>query len=125
VNQRGDIVLGWLIKLIVSLALVGLVAFEAGAVVVARVGVDSAANEAAGEAALEYSHSHDEQAAEAAASEQAETSGAIVVAFEVDAAHNVVILTLEKKARTVFLHRIGATKSWSVARATARRGIPD
>jgi hypothetical protein len=125
VNQRGDIVIGWILKLIVSLAIVGVAAFEGGAVVVAHVGADTAANEASREAALEYAHSHDVDAAEVAAAESAKTSGASVVAFEVDVSSDVLIVTIEKKARTLLLQRIGATRSWSVARATARRGLPD
>jgi hypothetical protein len=125
VNQRGDIVLGWLVKLIVSLAIVGVVAFEGGAVVVAHVGADSAANDASGEAAISYSHRHDLDAAKEAAEESARMSGARVVGFVIAADGKAVIVTVEKKAHTIILQRLGATRSWSTAQATARRAVPD
>jgi hypothetical protein len=125
VSERGDIVLGWLVKLIVSLAIVGVVAFEGGAVVVAHVGADSAANDASGEAAIAYSHQHDADTAKEAAEESARMNGAVVVGFEIAPGDTAVIVTVEKKAHTIILQRLGATRSWSTARATARRAVPD
>jgi len=124
-NERGDIVLGWLLKLIVSLAIVGVVAFEGGAVIVAHVGTDTAANDAAGEGALMYSHAHDAKAAEAAARGSAKMNGASLVSFTVATDGRTVTVIVEKTARTLLLQRLSATRSWGVVRVTVRRAVPE
>lgn len=118
---RGDIILGWLVKLIVSLAIAGALAFEAGAIIVVRVGADNIANEAAGEAALAYGQRQSREEAEAEARKFAERSGARLVGFSV--AGEVVSVTVEKRASTIFLHRIEATEDWGIARSTRRRRV--
>jgi hypothetical protein len=123
VGERGDIILGWLVKLVVSLAIVGVAAFEAGAVVVARVGADSAANDAANEAAFVYARGANVDAAKTAAAEEASRVDARLVDFSVDNEGRAVVVTIAKRAKTLFLHRIGATRSWSEARSTRRRPV--
>lgn len=122
-SERGDIILGWLVKLVLSLAIVGVVAFEAGAVVVARVGADGAANDAANEAAFVYARGADAEAAQEAAAEEASRNDARLVDFSVDGEGAAVVVTIAKKAKTLFLHRIGTTRSWSEARSTRRRQV--
>ena len=122
-DERGGIVTGWLVKLVVSLALVGVLAFEAGAVIVARVTVDTVAGDAAGEAALVYGRSADLDEARAVASEYVSTHGGTLVDFRVGEDGRAVFVTVSKNAKTLFLHRIGATDSWAVARSTRRRGV--
>jgi hypothetical protein len=122
-NDRGDIVLGWLLKLVVSLAIVGLVAFEAGAVLVAHVSADGAASDAATEAAFVYARGNDATGAEDAAKTEAARSGATLVDFEIADDGHTVVVTVVKKAKTIVLQRIGATRSWTEARSTRRRAV--
>lgn len=122
-SETGGIVLGWLFKLIVSLAVVGVCAFEAGAVVVARVNVDTVASEAAGEAAATFQVNHNARDAERTASDYAKSKGATFESFTVSDDERAVFVTVSKRASTLFLHRIGPTKSWAVARTTRRRGV--
>ena len=122
-DERGGIVFGWLVKLVVSIAIFGLVAFEAGAVIVARVTVESVASDAANEAALSYGRDHDAEAAEQVARDYTVDHGAILERFVVSTDGRDVSVTVAKKAKTIFLHRIGATKSWAEARSTRRRPV--
>lgn len=122
-NEYGGIVTGWLFKLLLSLAVVGVIAFEFGAVIIARVTVDGIASEAAGEAALVYGRGQNVEAAESAAREYAGSRGGTMTGFTVENDGRAVTVTVEKKARTLFLHRIGATESWTVARTTRRRPV--
>ena len=60
-----------------------------------------------------------------AARAQAKQSGVTLVAFLVDAAGKTVTVTVEKKAHTFLLQRMGFSKSWTVARTTRRRAVPE
>lgn len=123
VNERGDIVIGWLLKLVISLALVGLVAFEGGAIVVAKVQADGTANDVANEAAVVYARGANADAAEKAAEAEATHAGVELVAFDVSDDGRSISVTVLKKAKTLFLQRLDATKSWTEARSTRRRGV--
>ena len=123
VKERGDIVIGWLVKLVVSLAIVGLVAFEGGAIVVARVQADGTANDVANEAAIVYARGANADAAEKAARAEAERAGVTFISFSVVDDGRAVAVTVEKKAKTLILHRIGSTRSWTEARSTRKRGV--
>ena len=123
--ERGGIVVGWLAKIVVSLAIIGAVAYEGGAIVFARVNADTAATDVSGEAAFAYSHAHDTAQAEDAARAQAKQSGVSLVAFSVDPVGKTVTVTVEKRARTLLLQRLSFTKSWTVVRTTRRRAIPE
>lgn len=122
-DERGGIVTGWIFKLLLSLALVGVIAFEFGAVIIARVTVDGVASEAAGEAALVYGRGQNVEAAEAAAREYTESRGATMTGFTIENDGRAVTVSVEKRARTLLLHRVGTTKSWTVARTTRRRPV--
>ena len=121
-SERGGIITGWLLKLVLSLAIFGLVAFEAGAIVVAKVTIEDIAGDAVGAAAEEYSATKNQDEAEKAAREVAESKGAVLEAFSVVEAGKAVVVTLSKPAKTLFIHRIGVIDGWAVARSTRRRG---
>lgn len=122
-SERGGIITGWLLKLVLSIAIFGLVAFEAGAIVVAKVTIEDIAGDAVAAAAQEYSSASDANAAEKAAREIAEAKGAVLEAFSVVENGKAVVVTVSKPAKTLFLHRIGATSGWAVASSTRRRGV--
>jgi hypothetical protein len=122
-SERGGIITGWLLKLVISLAIFGLVAFEAGAIVVAKVTIEDIAGDAVGAAAHEYGTTKSQDAAEKAAREVAESKGAVLEAFSVVENGRAVVVTVSKPAKTLFLHRIGVTKDWAVASSTRRRGV--
>ena len=123
VNERGGIVIGWLLKLVISIAIAGLVAFEGGAIVVAKVQADGTANDVANEAATVYARGANADAAEKAALAEANHAGVKLTAFSVASDGRSISVTVQKKARTLFLHRIESTRSWTEARSTRRRGV--
>jgi len=122
-NSERGIITGWLLKLVVSLAVVGVCAFEAGAIIVARVTVDSVASDAAGEAAAVYARTSSLEEARSAALDYVHTHGGSLTGFTISTDGRSVYVTVEKRAKTLFLHRIGFSKSWAIAHATRRRGI--
>lgn len=119
--ERGGIVTGWLLKLVVSIALIGLVAFEAGAVVVAHVTAESAATEVSNEAAVVVGRGGTIQDTEDAAKVAAAEQRVALIAFRVSADREIVSVRIEKKAKTLILHRLSWTKSWTVVRTDRRR----
>jgi hypothetical protein len=117
-RERGGIVLGWLFKLVVSLAIVGVIAFEAGAVIVARVDADSAATEVASDALEAFRNTHDADKARQVAVESAAEKGVSVDSFS--ASGEIVEVTVSKRARSIVLKHIGAPRDWTIARVTRR-----
>lgn len=60
-GDRGDIVLGWLVRLVALLALVGVLAFDALSVASARLSIEDQASDAARAAADTWATRHDAQ----------------------------------------------------------------
>ena len=123
-RERGDIVVGWLVKLVVSLAIAGVAVFEAGAVIVAHVNADSAANDAAGEAVVAYSHLSDAKGAEQAARAAAEKDGALLIGFMVLEGGTEIEVRVEKDARTILLQHASFTRSWTIVQTTRTEPVP-
>lgn len=117
-GARGGIILGWLIKIVVVLLAFGFVAFEIGAIVIAKVGADSVAIEAADEAGLEYGRTGSSAKAEKRASEIAATKGATVVAFSISRDGRTVTVTVRKIAHTIVMQRIGFLRTHTIVQAT-------
>ena len=120
-SERGGIVIGWIFKLILSLAIFGVVAFEVGAIVVAKVTIETVTGDALEEAVAAYRPSSDLDAAQQAAETEAESNGAVLETFNYDSGSTEIAITVSKEAKTLFVHRIGFTESWAIARATQRR----
>lgn len=116
--QRGGIITGWLLRLVIGLVLLGVVVFEIGAVVIARVGVDGTAQTAAREAALIYGGSRSVEAAQAEAAQKAKEGGATLAEFSISQDGTQVTVTLERKAKTFIIHKIGALKKYATVRAS-------
>ncbi|MGH6958875.1 MAG: hypothetical protein ACREE7_00175 [Dongiaceae bacterium] len=110
--------LGWLVRVVIFLLVLGFAAFEAGAIVVAKVSVDGTADTAAREAALEYARSRDEAVARGEAERKANQGGATVVGFTISPDGQFVTVTLQKIAQTMVVQRIGPLRNHRVARAT-------
>lgn len=121
--ERGGIVTGWLLKLVLSLAIVGVVAFEAGAIVVAKVTIESVTGDVLSEAAEVYGPAHDAEQAEKAARAVAEQNDAVLERFEITENGAAIVVTVQKKAKTLLLHRLSFAKDWAVASSTRRRGV--
>ncbi|PLS76573.1 MAG: hypothetical protein CYG61_01285 [Actinobacteria bacterium] len=102
---------GWLVKLVVSIALVGFLAVELGAPLVTRAQLDDLAHDAADNAALELLNSADVERARAVAGEILQDKDATLKEFAVDQQGRVV-LTTEREARSFLLKNWSTTDSW-------------
>lgn len=118
-GSSGGIIVSWLVKVVAGLLLVGLVAFEAGAIVIAKVGADGTAQTAALEAGLSYGRDRDPEHAEAEAESKAEQGGATLVSFGVSGDGETVTVTVERHAKTFIVHRISSLARFTRVRATA------
>lgn len=94
-----------LVQLLVMLAVVGLVAYEAVALGVGYVSVDNAAREVAREARDEYRAEQSLDQVRATAEDAARDHSATVVTLETH--DDELSVTLEKGANTLVVHRIG------------------
>ena len=116
-DERG-IIISWLVKIIVMLAILGLVLFEAGAIIVATVGVDGTADVAAREAALEYGRQENLDAARKVATDKAKEGGGTLIDIKVASDGKWVVVTVERKAQTWLAQRIGPLKRFTNPRST-------
>jgi hypothetical protein len=121
-GDRGGIVIGWLTKLTVALALVGVVLFDAISVGSTRATVADDGSYAAHQAADTWADTKDIQQAYASASAAAaEANPANVVStkgFTVDP-DGTVHLVISRTAHTMILFRWDRTAKWAVVRTTA------
>jgi len=117
-DARGGIVLGWFFKIAVLLAILAVVSFEAGAIIVAKVTADRVAIDAASEAGQVYFSTGSETKAEDAAKQIAAKDGATVIHFEVIPGGTYVRLTVRKKASTFIVQHIGFLKRFATADST-------
>lgn len=101
---------GWVVRLVVSLALVALVLFEAGSPWITRVQLDGVAAESARQANREYDKTGSKAAAEKKAQETAAASGAALIGFVV--AKDSAAVTVSRKAPSVIFGKWDKTKSY-------------
>ena len=121
-HDSGSIVLGWLTKLVASMALLGALWFDGIALVKTNVSAADEANTIAGIAADTYKSTHNVQTSyDAAASEAAKTNDLVdVKQFIVRESDGHVTLTIHKLATTLWMHRIGALKKYTDISATGQ-----
>lgn len=104
VGEQG-VASGWFLQLLVILGIVGLLVYEGVALAVASISVEGAAREVAQEVRAEYRAQESLDRARAVAEEAADTRGTELVVLETD--EDVLTVTLEKRANTLVVHRIG------------------
>jgi hypothetical protein len=110
---------GWLVKVIVGIALLGFAVVELGSPFVARAQADDAAHEVANEASFRLRDSFlDKTLKEACASEAAEHDVELV-ACTYDQPTDEVRVTVLKHARSFLLDKFDATKDWYEVEASA------
>ena len=108
----------WLLKLVIGIALFGLVAFELGSPLVTKGILDGQTHDIANDAAHELLQSHDRDRARAVAQQEADDDHAKLEAFDIDD-QGTVRVTLSKQARSYVLHNFGPTKDWYTVKITA------
>jgi hypothetical protein len=118
-GDRGDIVLGWLTRLTVVLALVGLVGFDLVALGVGRLKAEDRAQEAARAAVQSWQQGKDVQKAyEAALASTERLEDTIAPTSFTIAPDGAVTLTVEHTAATLLVEKVGPIRDWATSRAT-------
>lgn len=109
---------GFLLKIVLGIALVGLVAIEGGSPLITRAQVDGAAHDAAEDAAHEFFQTQNVDKARAVAEEIAAKEDVVLEDFAIDEAGTVTV-KMFKEARSVLLKKWSVTKSWYEIRVSA------
>jgi hypothetical protein len=114
-RDRGSIVIGWLTKLVVVLAVVGVILFDVISVSVARVSAEDDASQAAEAAGFEWRATHSvQQAYDAAVQSLPSDSESIPPkSFTIDS-EGTVRLTVKRVTRTMIANHIGPLKRFDV-----------
>lgn len=115
-DDRGDVVVGWLVRVVASVAVVGVLLFDAISVGAAKMSVTDQASEAARAASDNWLSRHDQQAAFDAAWQAATDSNAANTvdtrSFRVEK-NGTVHLTVERTAPTLVLRLVGPLQHWA------------
>ncbi|HET8615017.1 MAG TPA: hypothetical protein VFL94_05790 [Actinomycetales bacterium] len=115
-RERGDIVVGWLVRVVATLAVVGVLLFDAISVGTATMSVTDQASEAARVASTDWLAHHDQQsafdAAWTAATQANATNTVDTHTFRVEK-NGTVHLTMHRTAPTLVLRLLGPLSHWA------------
>ncbi|MGI8426797.1 MAG: hypothetical protein ACR2FO_06210 [Actinomycetota bacterium] len=117
-SEDKGLIVNWLVKLTIFIALAGLVSVEGGSVLLARYQAVEAASAASAEAAFAVRNPDSEGPPEAAAQRIAEYKGARLASLSIDQAALTVTVKVEKTAQSFVIQRIGPLKKFRVAVAS-------
>lgn len=117
-TEQGEIITGWIFKLVLVVAVLGFVAYEGLSIVVTTVALDDNAREVARAARDAYRVEPSLEEAAERAQQVADLHGAELVELEEDG--DELILTLQRQAPTLVLHRIGPLEDLTMATVTTR-----
>jgi len=111
--DRGDIILGWLTRIVIGIAVVGVVLFDGLSIGVAHVSAADDANTAALSASHAWADHHDMTAAlQAAQATAAEHEESVVPASLHVLTDGTVELKVQRNATTLVVRHIHALRSW-------------
>lgn len=118
--DRGDIVVGWLVRVIAVLALIGVAAFDSFSIGSSRLSIEDQASSAARAAADAWATSHDAQTAFDSAYKSAIAANAnneiSVSSFSIDPAGQA-HLVVHREAPTFVIHLIHPLRHWALVHA--------
>lgn len=117
-GDTGQIISRWLLKIVLLVAIVAVVAIEGGSVVINRLQAQDIADQAAAEAGITYAASGSLEQTQTAAEQFVSREGADFIDLRVDTAGGSVSVTVEKRAETRIVKRIGALRKFTVVRTT-------
>ncbi|MEY2565548.1 MAG: hypothetical protein QOE35_77 [Actinomycetota bacterium] len=105
---------GWLAKIVIVIALLGLAAVELGSPLWTRAQLDGIAHDAADDAARVHSDTRDWAKARQAAEDRAKAEGVVITDFQTPQPtnQNKIHVTVSREARSYVLHKFGPTKDW-------------
>jgi hypothetical protein len=117
-SDRGDIVLGWLTRLTVVLALAGLVVFDVISLGVGRLRAEDSAAQAARAAVSTWRDTQDVQRAYEAALAQTRPEETIAPTSFTVTPEGAVTLTLRHTASTLVVEKVGPLRRYATSSAT-------
>ncbi len=118
-GERGDVVLGWLTKVVATLSVVGLMGFDAVSLGAARFRAEDSAQQAARTAAENFSGTKNvQQAYEAALDEVLDTGDTIDPASFTISQQGWVTLTLRHETATLLVEKIPPLRRHAVVHRT-------
>jgi hypothetical protein len=117
-QEDGGIITGWLLQLVLILAVISVLVYEVVAIGVAAVSVDDSARDVARIARDVYRAERSLPAAHAAAEAATTAEATEVVALE--EVNGELILTMSKRARTLLLHRVAPLEDKATTSTTRR-----
>lgn len=120
-DERGDIITGYLVRLVAGLALVGLVVIEGAAVTFNRISLEETVARAARAGASAYADHRSGDAVERAVAERLDHAGADLVHLEVD--RDSVSVTGSRPANVLVSDRVGALSTLVTPERTGQAGI--
>ena len=109
---------GWLLRVVLGIALFGFLVVELGSPLLARAQADDAAHEVANEAAFEYGRTRSYEGMQERCKEKAAETSVDVVLCELNTEGEIEV-KISKKARSFLLDRFEPTKKWYRAEASA------
>ncbi len=117
---------GWLVKIVVGIAVVGFLAVELGSPLVGKAQAQDAADAIATEAGFRLRDTFTEQALQEACATEADKQSVEIVegGCTYDRASEEVVVTVHKSARSFVLKNLAPTKNWYEIEATSRTKIP-
>lgn len=119
-DERG-ILVSWIVKLLLGLAVAAVILFDAGSIAVNAFTLSSSATDIANALATTIQQSGsatiNQSQIEGEARDLADDAGAKLVSVTIDKSARTLQVTLRRKADTLIVSRVGAIEKW--ARATA------
>jgi len=113
------VIFGWVVKIFLTVALIGVIGFETGSPLITRAQVDDVAHSAADRAATEMVATKDEKRARQIADEVVgRNEGMHLDRFTV-AANGSIEVVVSKRAGSLVLRRFSQTSDWYDIRVTA------
>lgn len=117
-SESGDIITGWLLQVVIFLAVISFIAYEVISVLATTVSLDDTAREVARAARDEYRVTRSLDAASETAAEVADVRDAHVVELTEDG--DDLIVELQRDAPTLVIHRIGPLQDLAKVNTSAR-----
>lgn len=116
-RQDGDIVTGWLVKLVLVMAVIALLVYEVLAIVVTNLSLDDVGREVARAARDEYRASASLEVVAERAEQAAELRGAEVI--HVEHVGEEIVVEIRTTADTLLVHRIGPLEDHTIVTNTS------
>lgn len=120
-DERGDIIAGYVIRLVAGLALVGLVVIEGAAVSFNRLSLEETVNRAARAGASAYADHRSGDAVERAVAERLDHAGAELVHLKIH--RGSVSVTGRRPAHVLVSDRVGALSTLVTSEHTGRADV--